>query len=42
MPLNRHGFPFSENKYHPKKRNVQPGVALEDTTIKPGFEIVKF
>ncbi len=25
----------------PKKRNVQPGDAFEDTTFKPGFENVK-
>jgi hypothetical protein len=26
----------------PKKQTVQPGDAIEDTAIKPGFEIVKF
>jgi hypothetical protein len=26
----------------PKKRAIQPGDAFEDTSFKPGFEIVKF
>jgi hypothetical protein len=26
----------------PEKRTIQPGDAFEDTSSKPGFEIVKF
>jgi hypothetical protein len=28
--------------YHPQKRTVQPGDAIEETAFNPGFEIVKF
>jgi hypothetical protein len=37
-------FFSSENPDHqpPKKRTIQPGDAIEDTTYTLGFEIVKF
>jgi hypothetical protein len=43
VSLDRSWLPLSENPNHhpPEKRTLHPGDAFEDTTVKPGFEIVK-